>query len=237
MHFSVRRRAGVGDDDGHDAQTGQTERRGQNAKLSLEADKDQRAAAFQRVRQARRLADLRELPGVVGPVVAEQRAHIDGDGDLVAALDLLEERDAGLPALELLAGVGLCFELRGSLTIMAILLLIFLVVLGYAVWNQLDIDCGCFTTDELAAQDGVITAFRRDLIMIGATLFLYWRRRSRAPQNLWIGKIKTLKLFVWVILLLLKWYRYSGHLEKCVIGMKLLEVTNDNEEKELFESI
>jgi len=52
-----------------------------------------------------------------------------------------------------------------------------------------------------------------------------------------IGKIKTLKLFVWVILLLLKWYRYSGHLEKCVIGMKLLEVTNDNEEKELFESI
>jgi len=34
-----------------------------------------------------------------------------------------------------------------------------------------------------------------------------------------------------------KWYRYSGHLEKCVIGMKLLEVKNDNEEKELFESI
>jgi hypothetical protein len=30
---------------------------------------------------------------------------------------------------------------------------------------------------------------------------------------------------------------YSGHLEKCVIGTKLLEVKNDNEEKELFETI
>jgi len=34
-----------------------------------------------------------------------------------------------------------------------------------------------------------------------------------------------------------KWYRYSGHLEKCVIGTKLLEVKNDKKEKELFETI
>src|SRR3990172_2251707 len=60
-----------------------------------------RPPPLRRVRQACRLADLRELPGVVGPVVAEERADIDGDGDLLAALDLLEERDAGLPALEL----------------------------------------------------------------------------------------------------------------------------------------
>jgi len=38
-------------------------------------------------------------------------------------------------------------------------------------------------------------------------------------------------------LVILKWYRYSGHLEKCVIGIKLLEVKNDNEEKELLETI
>jgi len=37
--------------------------------------------------------------------------------------------------------------------------------------------------------------------------------------------------------LTLKWYRYSGHLEKCVIGTKLLEVKYDNKEKELFETI
>jgi hypothetical protein len=86
----------------------------------------------------------------------------------------------GLPALELLAGVGLIFEVRGSLTIIALLLLIFLVILGYAVWHNLDIDCGCFTSDELDAQHSVVTAFRRDLIMIGVTLWLYWRRWSRA---------------------------------------------------------
>jgi uncharacterized membrane protein YphA (DoxX/SURF4 family) len=106
----------------------------------------------------------------------------------IAQYDLLPETllplvAVGLPVLELLAGVGLSFEVRGSLTLMALLLLIFLVILGYAIWQNLDIDCGCFTLDELAAQDGVITAFRRDLIMIGATLFLYWRRRSRAPYR------------------------------------------------------
>ncbi|MDP1762109.1 MAG: hypothetical protein Q8L43_07800, partial [Deltaproteobacteria bacterium] len=98
----------------------------------------------------------------------------------------------GLPALELQAGLGLSFEIRGSLTLIAILLLIFLVILGYAVWHNLDIDCGCFTADELDAQHRVKTALWRDLIMIGATLFLYWRRRSRAPQHFMMGKINRI---------------------------------------------
>jgi hypothetical protein len=98
----------------------------------------------------------------------------------------------GLPVLELLAGLGLICEVRGSLTLMAVLLLIFSVILGYAVWHNLDIDCGCFAADELDAQHRVKTAFWRDLIMIGATLFLYWRRRSRSPHNLWIGKINRI---------------------------------------------
>lgn len=29
----------------------------------------------------------------------------------------------------------------------------------------------------------------------------------------------------------LKWYRYSGHLKKCVIRIKLLGVQNDNEDR------
>jgi uncharacterized membrane protein YphA (DoxX/SURF4 family) len=118
-------------------------------------------------------------------------AHAIAQYDLIPEM-LLPLVAVGLPALELLTGAGLIFEVRGSLTIMAILLLIFLVILGYAIWQNLNVDCGCFTTDELAAQDGVITAFRRDLILIGATLFLYWRRRSRAPQDLWIKKPKLL---------------------------------------------
>jgi uncharacterized membrane protein YphA (DoxX/SURF4 family) len=119
-------------------------------------------------------------------------AHAIAQYDLIPE-GLLPLVAVGLPALELLAGVGLIFEVRGSFTTIALLLLIFLVVLGFAVWQNLDVDCGCFTTDDLAAQDGVITAFRRDLIMIGATLFLYWRRRSRAPQDLWIEKLKILR--------------------------------------------
>jgi len=119
-------------------------------------------------------------------------AHVIAQYDLIPEM-LLPLVAVGLPALELLAGVGLIFEVRGSLTLIALLLLIFLVILGYAIWQNLAIDCGCFTLDELDAQDGVITAFRRDLVMLGATLFLYWRRWSRAPQNLWIGKI--IKLF------------------------------------------
>jgi uncharacterized membrane protein YphA (DoxX/SURF4 family) len=109
-------------------------------------------------------------------------AHAIAQYDLIPET-LLPLVAVGLPALELLAGLGLCFEVRGSLAIITLLLLIFLVVLGYAVWNHLDIDCGCFTADELDAQQGVKTAFWRDLIMMGAALFLYWRRRSRAPQR------------------------------------------------------
>jgi uncharacterized membrane protein YphA (DoxX/SURF4 family) len=109
-------------------------------------------------------------------------AHAIAQYDLIPE-GLLPLVAVGLPALELLAGVGLIFEVRCSLTLIAFLLLIFLVILGYAVWHNLDIDCGCFTLDELDAQHGVKTAFWRDLIMIGATLFLYWRRRSRAPQR------------------------------------------------------
>jgi hypothetical protein len=95
----------------------------------------------------------------------------------------------GLPALEVVAGLGLILEVRGSLTTIAVLLFMFLIILGYAVWQNLDIDCGCFTADELDARHSVQTAFWRDLLMIGATVFLYWRRRQRDPQSLWIRKL------------------------------------------------
>jgi uncharacterized membrane protein YphA (DoxX/SURF4 family) len=95
----------------------------------------------------------------------------------------------GLPSLEVVAGLGLIMEVRGSLATISALLLMFLVILGYALRQNLDIDCGCFTVSELKAQHSVATAFWRDLLMIGGTVFLGWRRRSRAPQNLWIRKL------------------------------------------------
>ena len=117
-------------------------------------------------------------------------AHAIAQYDLIPE-GLLPLVAVGLPVLELLAGLGLIFEVRGSLTLITVLLLLFLVILGYAVGHNLDIDCGCFTADELDAQNSVNTAFWRDLIMIGATIFLYWRRR-RAPQRFIIGKINRI---------------------------------------------
>ncbi len=61
-------------------------------------------------------------------------AHAIAQYDLVPE-GLLPLVAVGLPALELLAGLGLIGEVRGSLTVIAILLLIFLVILGYAVWQ------------------------------------------------------------------------------------------------------
>jgi uncharacterized membrane protein YphA (DoxX/SURF4 family) len=119
-------------------------------------------------------------------------AHAIAQYDLVPE-GLLPLVAIGLPALEVLAGLGLILEVRGSLPIVALLLLVFLVILGYAVSQNLDIDCGCFTADELDAQHRVATALWRDLMMIGATFFLFWRRRSRAPQSRWIRKL-TIRL-------------------------------------------
>jgi len=95
-----------------------------------------------------------------------------------------------LPGLELVAGLGLTLEVRGSLTTVVGLLLLFIVLLGYAIWANLDIDCGCFTPAELDAQHSLQTAFWRDLMMIGATFFLFWRRRQRSPASLWNQKLK-----------------------------------------------
>jgi uncharacterized membrane protein YphA (DoxX/SURF4 family) len=89
----------------------------------------------------------------------------------------------GLPALELLAGLGLVFAVRGSLTVILALLGLFVAVLGYAVLLDLDIDCGCFTVDDLKSRAGVRYAFWRDLVLMAATLFLYSRRPAGKPKK------------------------------------------------------
>ncbi len=138
------------------------------------------------------LAGIFIYAGVIKLLDPKAFAHAIAQYDLVPE-GLLPLVAIGLPALEVLAGLGLILEVRGSLTTIGVLLLVFLVILGYAVSQNLDIDCGCFTADELDAQHSVTTAFWRDLMMIGTTFFLYWRRRSRAPQSLWIRKL-TLRL-------------------------------------------
>jgi uncharacterized membrane protein YphA (DoxX/SURF4 family) len=82
----------------------------------------------------------------------------------------------GLPIVEILAAVGLIFAVRGSLSLIFGLLLFFVTVLWYGILNDLDVDCGCFSPEELQAQAGLWQAFYRDLVMIGAAIYLYLSR-------------------------------------------------------------
>jgi uncharacterized membrane protein YphA (DoxX/SURF4 family) len=86
----------------------------------------------------------------------------------------------GLPLLETVAGIGLLFDIRGSLAVISGLLGLFVFVLGFGILKDLNVDCGCFGTDELAAQDSLRHAFYRDLALIGIIIpYLYLSRRLR----------------------------------------------------------
>jgi len=90
----------------------------------------------------------------------------------------------GLPALEVIAGIALLFNLPGGLTVITGLLALFVAVLGYGILTDLNVDCGCFGP---AGQQSLRQAFIRDLLLIGAASFLYYTRRTRA-------KLKTNRL-------------------------------------------
>jgi uncharacterized membrane protein YphA (DoxX/SURF4 family) len=86
----------------------------------------------------------------------------------------------GLPLLETVAGVGLLFDIRGSLAVISGLLTLFVVVLGFGILKDLDVDCGCFGAEELAQQGSLRQALYRDLALIGIIVpYLYLSRRFR----------------------------------------------------------
>jgi uncharacterized membrane protein YphA (DoxX/SURF4 family) len=85
----------------------------------------------------------------------------------------------GLPLLEVVAGIGLLFDIRGSLALITALLVIFMVVLGYGIWMGLDVDCGCFGSEDPEAEafHNLRLSLFRDLVMMAGVVFIYgWRR-------------------------------------------------------------
>ncbi len=85
----------------------------------------------------------------------------------------------GLPFLEVIAGFGLLFDIRGSLAVITGLLVLFMVVLGYGIWMGLDVDCGCFAPEDPEAEafHGLRLSLFRDLVMTAGVFFIYgWRR-------------------------------------------------------------
>ena len=93
-----------------------------------------------------------------------------------------------LPILEVVAGVGLVFSLRGSLAAITSMLVLFMAVLVYGIHLGLDIDCGCFgPEDPEQAYKGLKTALARDMVMMTAVMFLYW---SRGRSRLGTGRLE-----------------------------------------------
>jgi len=89
----------------------------------------------------------------------------------------------GLPAIELLAGLGLIFAIRGSLSIIFGLLITFVIVLWYGILNNLSIDCGCFSPEELKSYTSLWHAFYQDLVMITAVIYLYVSHEIRSRKK------------------------------------------------------
>ena len=93
-----------------------------------------------------------------------------------------------LPLLEMIFGLGLLLDIKGSLAGITGLLMFFVVILSYGIWLGLDVDCGCFGPQDLEfeAFHSLRPALFRDFAMIGGVIYLYfWRYyRSIKPVRL-----------------------------------------------------
>jgi rhodanese-related sulfurtransferase len=116
----------------------------------------------------------------------------------------------GLPLFEVFAALGLMIDVRGSLTSIGALLVVFMAILGYGIWMGLDVDCGCFGPEdpESRAYHGLRPALYRDFIMLAGVLYLYvWRvYRRKSPYRLSEiilairkGDVAMAKGMVWVL--------------------------------------
>ena len=93
----------------------------------------------------------------------------------------------GLPLIETIAGLALLFDLAWGLHIITGLMAMFVIVLGYGIFTDLNVDCGCFGAEELDKRAVLRTAFYRDLILIGFVVpYLYicrWIRKKPETIN------------------------------------------------------
>ena len=84
-----------------------------------------------------------------------------------------------LPVLEIAGGLLLAFDLPGGLAVIGGLLLLFLGVVGNAIRQGLDIDCGCYGPGDAEGEvyHGLHTTLWRDLAMLAGVFYcLLWRR-------------------------------------------------------------
>ena len=92
-----------------------------------------------------------------------------------------------MPCAEILTGIGLVLDVRGSLAAIAGFLCLFMGVMAYGIWLGLDVDCGCFgPSDPGAAFHSMRAALVRDIFLLGAVGYAYaWRwKKSTGPVTI-----------------------------------------------------
>ncbi|MBG0791464.1 MAG: DoxX family membrane protein [Desulfovibrionaceae bacterium] len=89
-----------------------------------------------------------------------------------------------IPTVEILSGLGLILDVRGSLAIITAQLLGFMCILLYALHIGLDADCGCFGTPRPTDNDpeGPLEALLRDGVMLIGCAVIYWQRNFGGHQ-------------------------------------------------------
>ncbi|MCB2187832.1 MAG: hypothetical protein KQJ78_15535 [Deltaproteobacteria bacterium] len=90
-----------------------------------------------------------------------------------------------LPPLEIVAALALALDRPLGLAAVSGFLVLFLLVLLYALWLGLDIDCGCYGPGdpEGEAFHSLRTSLYRDLGMLAGAGYLYWLRLLKARRG------------------------------------------------------
>lgn len=90
-----------------------------------------------------------------------------------------------MPVIEVVAGLGLVFDVRASLSTITVLTLFFVAVLGYGLHLGLDIDCGCYGPGDPEAEafSGLRDALHRDLWMLLGMGYCYWWRWAAVRKD------------------------------------------------------
>src|SRR6056297_415207 len=118
----------------------------------------------------------------------EFAAIIDAYGLLPS--ELVTPGALALILLELVAGTGLLLEKRGALALIGSMMILFLLVLSYAIALGLDVDCGCFGPEDPEAEafHNLRGAFKRDLWLLLIIGYLYcWRFINRPALAPWLS--------------------------------------------------
>ena len=83
-----------------------------------------------------------------------------------------------LPVVEVMAGIGLVFNVWGSLALATALMIFFIGIVSYGIWKGIDVDCGCFGMydSETSLLGKLKPALARDFLFLLPIVYIYWFR-------------------------------------------------------------